>query len=200
MDKQKNTRERIFDHIRTQPTTVDALAKKLEITPAAVRSQMNRLEKEGLVIRGELVRGGAGQPAIIYQAAQHAEDAFSTAYKPLLVNLLDTLPESLSSKELNKIMRDTGKKIALNHPSFGKTIRERVGNTVAVLNDLGALIEVDEVDCDIRLISHACPLAAAVKCRPEVCTAVRAFIAEATACSVKEKCQRDQSPRPAPPS
>ena len=166
-NKEKSTRDRIFDSIRKQPTTVEALAKSLEITPAAVRSQMNKLEKEGLAARGELLRGGAGQPAIVFRAADDAEDAFSTAYKPMLVTLLDILPDSLSSKELSKIMRETGKKIALDQPSFGKNLQERLDNTVDSLSKLGALIEIDEVDCDIKITSHACPLAAAVKCRPK---------------------------------
>lgn len=190
----QSTRERIFDCVRKQGSTVDLLAKELGITPAAVRAQMNRLERDGLVVRSELLRNGAGQPAILYRAASDAEDAFSTAYKPLLVNLLDCLPDSVSDKELNKIMRDVGRKIADAEPSFGRTLQERIENTTDALRKLGAIIEVERSDGDIKFTSYACPLAAAVKCRPQVCTAVRAFISEATSSPVKEKCRRDQSP------
>ncbi len=188
------TRKQIFSRIQRAASTVEQLSAALSITPAAVRSQLGHLEREGLVVRSELLRKGAGQPAIVYRVAEGAEDAFSSAYKPLLVNLVDCLSDALSEKQLTKLMREAGRRVAMAEPSFGRTLSQRIETTVASLEELGASIDVEHVDCDIKITSYACPLATAVHCRPEVCKAVRAFIAEATACPVREQCKREQVP------
>ena len=193
-NRSQATRQKILDIVRKRVCTAEQLAHELDITPAAVRSQLNHLEQSQLVERGDLLRGGAGQPAILYRATEVAEDAFSSAYKPMLVTLLDSLPDSMSGRELNQLMRTVGKKLAANQPAVTKTIEARVRDTASALEDLGALIEIEHDDCDIRIKSYACPLAAAVKCRPEVCTAVKTFISEATAHPVKEKCRREETP------
>ncbi len=191
---QRSTRKEIFSRIQRAPSTVEQLSTALGITPAAVRSQLSHLEREGLVVRGELLRKGAGQPAIVYRVAEGAEDAFSSAYKPLLVNLVDCLSDTLTDRQLGKLMREAGRRVAMAEPSFGRTLQQRIESTARALQGLGASIEVEHVDCDIKITSYACPLASAVHCRPEVCKAVRAFISEATACPVREQCQREKTP------
>ena len=190
----RTTRKEIFSRIQRAASTVEQLSTALGITPAAVRSQLSHLEREGLVVRGELLRKGAGQPAIVYRVADGAEDVFSTAYKPLLVNLVDCLSDTLSEKQLGELMREAGRRVANAEPSFGRTLQQRIDTTVLKLEGLGASIDIEHVDCDIKITSYACPLASAVHCRPEVCKAVRAFISEATACPVREQCQRDKTP------
>ena len=178
MSRHKNsTREEVLNLVRINPATAEQLSEEIGITPAGIRSHLNFLESDGLIQRREVIRQGAGQPSILFAATVESEDIYSKAYKPILVTLLDCLSESISDKELQKLMTKVGKKLASQHPFVNRSFEERIHTTMDVLNELGGLLAMESNADEVTLTSYACPLAAAVRCKPQVCSAVRAFIA-----------------------
>lgn len=155
---------------------------------------MNSLEISGLVERYRAEIQGPGQPTVRFRASATAEDIFSTAYKPLLVTLLEQLPGKLSESEIKSLMRETGRHLARAEPEIGGDLRMKVEAASKTLSSLGAVIDLDNTHLGIQLTSYACPLAKAVNCSPYVCGAVTAFLEEITGCKVYENCKRDQNP------
>ena len=66
---------------------------------------------------------------------------------------------------------------------------------VAVLNELGGLAELEEVDEGFIIRGYGCPLAAVTPDHPEVCRMAEALISELAAVPVRERCDRGAKPR-----
>jgi predicted ArsR family transcriptional regulator len=177
--------------------TADELAEALGLTDNAVRAHLATLERDGFVqARGERRDGRVGKPATLYQISPDAEPLFSKAYLPLLTTLLAALGERLSAKELAGLLADVGGRLAAGtaHPSGDLSQRVQAGSTL--LNQLGGLSSVEEVEAGVRYLiqSRGCPVGVAVKERPEVCEAIVALISELTGASVRSCCARTGRP------
>jgi predicted ArsR family transcriptional regulator len=65
----------------------------------------------------------------------------------------------------------------------------------ALLEDLGALNEVEKLNGSYVIQGYGCLLAAAVHGRPEVCRAIESLLAELLGARVRECCERGERPR-----
>jgi predicted ArsR family transcriptional regulator len=193
----ETTRGRVLDLLRRQAMTTDDLAHALGLTDNAIRAHLATLERDGLVHPvGERREGRAGKPATIYEIVPEAEPLFSQAYLPLLTTLLSALGERLSRQELDSLLSDVGARLAatLRHPSGD--LRQRVQAASRLLNQLGGLSEVEEIDAGARYLIHSrgCPVGAAVKERPEVCVTMVTFMSKLTEADVRSCCERNGRP------
>jgi predicted ArsR family transcriptional regulator len=193
----ETTRGKVLDLLRRQAMTTDELAQALGLTDNAIRAHLATLERDGFVQPvGERREGRAGKPAIIYEIVPEAEPLFSRAYLPLLTTLLGALGERLSHQELEELLTEVGSRIAAGarHPSGDLLQRVQAGS--ALLNQLGGLSSVEEVEPDKRYViqSRSCPVGAAVKERPEVCEAVVSLLMKLTGAEVRSCCQRSGRP------
>lgn len=193
----ETTRSRVVALLRRGGMTTDELAHALGLTDNAIRAHLATLERDGLVqAQGERRSGRIGKPATIYIVSPDADTLFSKAYIPLLTSLLSTLGERLTAKELEGLLADVGGRLAVGavHPS-GKLSR-RVEAAANLLNGLGGLSSVQEVEPDIRYIIQGggCPLGVAVRERPEVCEAVVALLSTVTDANVRSCCTHGGRP------
>ena len=188
------TRGRIIDLIRRSPTTVTEIAAQLELTYNAVRGHLTALERDGL-IRSAGERRGETRPSAVYELAPGVDDALSRAYMPFASHLVRSLSERFPEHELDEIMRDVGRRLATEWPRTHGTVAERVESASALLQELGAPNEVEQVDGAVRIRGFGCLLAAAVQGRPQVCRAMEALLAEFLATPVRECCERGERPR-----
>ena len=189
-----DNKQLIMAYIRRKQRTANELAEALELSVSAVRVHLLSLENDGLIIRDSKRITGAGQPTIVFKLASDKEDAFSHAYKPMLVQLLDLLPEKLDEQELVQLMERVGEQLALKQPDVAGSLKSKVEKAKNILTDLGAIIELQDMQDGILLTNYSCPLADAVRCRPEVCQAVTGFLHTITSAKIEEQCQRDKSP------
>jgi len=193
----ETTRGRVVALLRRGEMTTDELAAALGLTDNAIRVHLATLERDGLVqARGERRDGRIGKPATVYTVSPHVDTLFSRAYIPLLTSLLSALGDRLTAKELRELLEDVGGRLAAGvaHPSG--ELSERVAAASNLLNQLGGLSSVDEVEAGRRYIirSCGCPLGVAVSERPEVCEAMVALISKMTLANVRSCCW--QSGRP----
>ena len=194
---QETTRGRVLALLRRGEMTADDLAAALGLTDNAVRAHLATLERDGFVqAQGERRDGRVGKPATLYQISPEAEPYFSKAYLPLLTSLLAALGDRLSADELSGLLLDVGSRLAADsaHPSGDLSQRVQAGSDL--LNQLGGLSSVEEVEAGERYLiqSRGCPVGVAVKERPEVCEAIVALLSELTGASVRSCCARTGRP------
>ena len=190
-----STRGRIVALLRRASLTVDDLARALELTDNAVRAQLTGLERDGIV-RPQGQRKGAGKPSVAYELAPDIEPTLSTAYRPLLAALLDSLGDSLSERELVTLLRAAGRRLAHEVPALRGDAAARANAVSAVLNDLGGLAVAERGPDGWVVRSEGCPLSAVVRQHPKVCKAVEAMVGELAGATAREHCDRsDQRPR-----
>ena len=193
----ETTRGRVLALLRRGEMTADELAEALGLTDNAVRAHLATLERDGFVQpRGERRDGRVGKPATLYQVSPEAEPLFSRAYLPLLTTLLAALGERLTAGELGGLLADVGDRLAVDVGHASGDLSQRVQAASQLLNQLGGLSSVEEVEAGARYLiqSRGCPVGVAVKERPEVCEAIVALLSELTGASVRSCCAKSGRP------
>jgi predicted ArsR family transcriptional regulator len=194
----ESTRGRILSLLRARSHTVEELRRALQLTDNAIRPHLLAMERDGLVRQAGTRRGeGAGKPALLYEVAEEAEPLLSRAYAPVLATLLEVLAEELPAREARKVLRATGKRLALSVGGRASgDFAARAQAAAAVLRDLGGAVDVEGGRKGTALLRGvACPLATAVTRNPVVCQAVEALVAEVAGADAKECCERNGRPR-----
>jgi predicted ArsR family transcriptional regulator len=190
----KDTRTQIVNLLRQSGLTANELAARLGLTHNAVRGHLAGLQQEGL-IRGAGWQRGASRPAMIYEMVPEAEAVFSKAYIPFVAQLVRVLRERVRPEELDEIMRAVGQRLAAEWPRVSGELSQRVEAASALLEELGALNQVEPQHGGYVIRGHGCLLSAAVHGRPEVCRAMESLLTELIEAPVRECCQRGQRPR-----
>ena len=187
-------RGRIIDLLQRAPLTPNEIADRLGVTHNAVRSHIAALSRLGLVRKAGLQHGST-RPATLYELAPRAEYLLSHAYIPFMAHLLQALGEQLPPQKVDSLMRTVGRNLAAEWPRPNGPLRGRVVEAIALLNDLGALTELDVEDHGLIIRGYRCSLAEAVNGRPEVCRAVESLLQEFLRVPVEECCDRTGRPR-----
>ena len=193
----QSTRGQIVTLLRRSKSTVEDLARALDLTDNGVRAHLAVLERDGIVVqRGSLRRtSGGGKPAYVYELTQEGEDLFPKAYEPTLGRLLDVLSERLGLEESEALLRLVGRRLAEEHSTRADGAHARLETAVEVLNELGGLAELEERDGALVIRGYSCPLGGVTPNHPEVCRMAEALVAEVAGVSVQEQCERGERPR-----
>lgn len=193
----ETTRGRVLALLRRGGKTTDELAAALGLTDNAVRAHLATLERDRLVQAVPERRSGKiGKPATVYTVSPAADMVFSRAYFPLLISILSALRDRLGAEELRELLTDVGGRLATGAASPTGPLSHRVAAASDLLNELGGLSSVQEVEAETRYTIQGCgcPLGVAVSQRPEVCEAIVALISKMTRANVRSCCQRDGRP------
>ena len=170
------------------------IAARLDVTHNAIRGHLADLIRNGLV-REAGIRKGASRPSVLYELVPRAESAFSEAYVPFVAHLLRVLGDRMNTSELGDLMGEVGRSLAAEWPRLRGPLPQRVRAASALLEQLGALTEVESVDHGFVIRGYGCLLSEAVHGRPEVCRAVEHMLAELLDAPVEECCERGERPR-----
>jgi predicted ArsR family transcriptional regulator len=191
------SRGRIVTLLRTGALTADDIATELDLTRSAVRLQITAMERDG-VVRKIGKRAGTTRPSHVYALTAEVEQLLSEAYVPLLTQLVDVFAAALPPRQLEALLRRTGRQLA-KQLTGGKRVTGSVTSRAAVasqlLNDqLGALTRVER-NGRIRIRGAGCPLAALSGKHRGVCLAMESLVTEIVGVRVSECCDRDDRPR-----
>ena len=191
------TRGRIVTLLQAKALTVDELATQLGLTANAVRSQLTAMERDGLVRRTGR-RPGTTRPSHIFELTSEIEFLLSRAYIPLLSQLVQTFANSLSSEQVEALLRQTGRALGEELSAGRKpsgTLRSRVTFASQLLNEqLGALTHVEK-NGGFVIRGVGCPLSALTGKHPGVCSAMESLVSEVVGAPTHECCVRDGRPR-----
>ncbi len=87
-----DTAQKITDLLNRDPATVTELATALGISRNSAHLQVTKLEAAGIIEKYlPDTKSGVGKPAHRYRVKPGGEDAFSSAYKSILVGLIEIL-------------------------------------------------------------------------------------------------------------
>ena len=194
----ETTRSRIVGVLRRGGLTVDDMASQLRLSHNAVRVQLTRMERDGLVTRARAERRTT-RPSQIFELTPAAEHLLSKAYLPFLTRLVSLYATRHSDQEFAAFMRAAGRMLAEDlraKPNVRGSIGARVTAASTLLNsEFGALTEVERVDGRWIIRGFGCPLSAVTGKHPAVCLAVESLLTELIHSSVKECCSREEPPR-----
>ena len=193
----QSTRGRIVTLLRRSKSTVEDLARALDLTDNGVRAHLGVLERDGIVRQRGSVRrtSGGGKPAYVYELTSEGEELFPKAYEPTLGRLLDVLSERLGPEESEALLRSVGRRLAEEHSTRADGAHVRLETAVEVLNELGGLAELEERDGTLVIRGYSCPLGGVTPDHPEVCRMAESLVAEVAGVSVHERCDRGERPR-----
>lgn len=192
-----SSRGRIVTLLRASGLTADDIASKLALTRSAIRAQLTGMERDGVVRRAGQ-RPGTTRPSHVFELTPEVHQLLSSAYVPLLTQLVDVFTDGLPPDHLVKMLRQTGKRLA-DELSGGRrpsgNLASRVAAASEMLNEqLGALTHVER-DGEYVIRGVGCPLAALTGKHPGVCLAMESFVAEVVGVQVRECCDRSAQPQ-----
>ena len=156
------------------------LAELLGITVAAVRQQLLRLDRDGLVTHRR-EPDGRGRPSHAYELTSTAEMLFPKRYGDLTTELLGYLggPESDEVTELFEQRRRRRLHEASDRLA-DKSLAEQVEELAHILDEDGYLADVEELpDGGWRITEHNCAILSVANGFRQACSSELSFIRDA---------------------
>jgi predicted ArsR family transcriptional regulator len=191
-----SSRGRIVGVLRGGSLTADDIASQLGLTRSAIRAQITGMERDGVVRRAGQ-RPGTTRPSHLFELTPEIEQLLSSAYIPLVTQLIDVFAQGVPRRQLEAMLRKAGKNLA-DELSKGKRpagdLASRVAMASALMNEeLGALTHI-EGNGRYLIRGVGCPLAALTGKHPGVCLAMESLVAEIIGAPVRECCDRSKRP------
>lgn len=192
----ESTRGKLLTLLCRGPRTVNELMEELGVTDNAVRAQLASLQLAGLVRQAGL-RPGTRKPHADYELTPKARQLFPGAYEPVLRTLVDVLRERMKPEEATNLMRETARRLFAS--CVGELRAQEPGRRAAELHEKlraitpGLMLEQGERQLELR--ACGCPLASVTASHSEVCELLAAVLSELLGTEVRQRCQREESPR-----
>ena len=145
------------------PQTVTELAKELHLTGEAVRLQLIKMNKEGLVKAAASAKG-VGRPVQMWSLTKKGHNRFPDAHAELSMQLITTIRNSLGPGVLDNLIKVREKTARKRYDSELKKIsslKERLSKLVAIRNQEGYLAEWQKDKDGYLLIENHCPICSA---------------------------------------
>lgn len=156
-----STRDQILMILKTGgPQTVEALSRKLGITPMGARQHLTILEGDGLVFVTR-ERRGVGRPAFLYHLSESGRERFPRNYDGLAKELLDALALLDGDTKVNELLRFRWRQFAEQYgPALAdKPLPERVAELARIQNEKGYLASWENGEDALYLYEHNCSIA-----------------------------------------
>lgn len=185
------TRQKVFRSVLDDgPITASALAKGLDLTPAAIRRHLDALESEDLVEVRELAgkQAGRGRPARHYVVTPRGHGELSRSYDRLALDILRFMQRKVGADAIDDFSEDL---VAKLRDRLGPELDRRGGTTVAsrsralaaALTREGYAASATPVAAGtpleaMQLCQGHCPIQAVAAEFPEICEAELAMFSE----------------------
>lgn len=167
------TRDRILHLFKSKgPLKAAQLARRLSITPTAVRQHLAALEADGLVAFEEETKG-VGRPARVWRLADGASRLFPDSHGELAVGMLDALRRAFGPEGLERLIRERTKaqaKAYRERITARATLDRKVAALAAIRRDEGYMAEWSRRgDGSLLLIEKHCPICEAAEACQGLC-------------------------------
>jgi predicted ArsR family transcriptional regulator len=121
---------------------------------------------------------------------------FSSAYIPVLTQLVDVLEERLNPDELEAVLAEVGRRLASAKRPASGSLRARAEAAATILTELGGVVDVVEGEQGrIELRGFSCPLSDAVRAHPATCRAAESLVSSVVGTPVRERCDKGARPQ-----
>lgn len=189
-----NTNHRILNLLNRKPLSVTEVADMLSISRNSAHQQVIRLEAAGWIEKMPLTRKqSVGKPANLYRLIKGNEDSFSSAYKPLMDVMMQTLTSELPDSNRQDLLEKTGRAMARGAGLVPKgNLEEDLAQALEAVNSLGAMAELSCRGTENVIRCFSCPVSTLVHAEPMTCQMIAAFFSEATGGHVAVECQQEE--------
>jgi predicted ArsR family transcriptional regulator len=169
MSMQDRTADRLLYTLKARgPQTAAALAKRLKITPVAVRQLLARLTSDSLV-QHEDRREGVGRPKRHWRLTAAGHARFPDNHAGLTAELLESVGAVFGEKGLEQLIshREAATLAAYREAlASTKGLAARVARLAKIRSAEGYMAQVVPADDAILLVENHCPICvAATKCQ-----------------------------------
>ncbi|MEK7265285.1 MAG: MarR family transcriptional regulator [Pseudomonadota bacterium] len=166
--------------------TVDGVIAGLGISRTAVNQHLTALERDGYVVRKDVIATG-GRPSRVFALSAHGVEFFPKKYDLMSVKMLETLIDAIgpdgTRRALEKIGKDLGAELS------GNTKARKLAEILPPLTDLLEELGFDatlKTDAQEQVISaHNCIYHALAQAHPEICALDLALLREASGAKVE---------------
>lgn len=176
-DARTRARDRVLYQLKTRgEQTAGLLAKRLSITPMAVRQHLAALEDEELVaFRDE--RRKVGRPARIWRLTDEASSHFPDSHADLTVDILDAVRRTFGEEGMDKLLATRAKKLLAEYrkrvPNRDTPLAKRIAALAALRREEGYMAEWTREREGFLFVENHCPICAAAElcqglCRDEL--------------------------------
>lgn len=167
-------RKRVLFLLKTKgPQTAARLAKKLGVTPMAVRQHLSVLQGEGFVGFTD-ERRKVGRPARVWQLTSKANDRFPHFHAELAVGMLQAIRTTFGEEGLERLTEERTRQQLDSYrarmPGPDVPLEERVATLARLRREEGYMAEWRRRrDGKIELIENHCSIEKAAQFCPKLC-------------------------------
>lgn len=167
------TRDRLLFYLKTRgPQTAAQLARRLKVTPMAVRQHLYALEASNRVDSSDQ-RQPVGRPARLWSISAGAQKDFPEGYADLAVELLGAVRSTFGAKGVERLVADRTEQQIRDYrarlPDVSAPLTDRVSALVRLRTEEGYMAEwTRSRDGSLALVENHCPICAAA----EICQAL----------------------------
>ncbi len=177
-DPRARARDRVLVQLKTRgAATAAVLARRLDVTPMAIRQHLAALATEGLVTHVE-ERRPVGRPARVWDLTERAAERFPDTHADLTVELLAAMKDVFGEEGLERLIHARAVKQRETYrqrlPGQGTSLAKRVAALAELRREEGYMADwSEEPDGSFLLVENHCPICAAATlcqgfCRDEL--------------------------------
>lgn len=173
MDSDRSA-DRILLYLKTKgPQPAAQIARRLEVTPMAVRQHLYALRDGGLVTYTD-ERRKVGRPARIWRITEKAQARFPDSHAELTVEMLSMIRAIFGERGVDRLLSERTrlqtKAYGERVRSAGKSLEARVNALAKIRAEQGYMAEVARNrDGSFLLIENHCPICAAATACQGLC-------------------------------
>jgi len=165
-------RDKVLFHLKTKgPQTAAQLARRLSVTPMAVRQHLYGLEQDQLVSFID-ERKRVGRPSRIWRLTAKAGAMFPDNHSELAVGIIDAVKAAFGEKGLAKLVNErTRAQFARYRERVQETmpLEKKVAAICAIRREEGYMAEWSRDGDSFWLIENNCPICAAASACNGLC-------------------------------
>lgn len=174
-------RQKILFQLKMRgPQTAAAIARKLAVTPMAVRQHLYELEKEGLVTHEDR-RKKVGRPARHWASTPKADAAFPDGHADLIVGILKATRDAFGERGIERLVAERTRAQAAAYRAripAGAPLEKKVAALAAIRREEGYMAEWAREGDGFLLVENHCPICDAARTCQNLCGGEMALFRE----------------------
>jgi len=145
--------------------SIEELASQLLVTRTAVRQHLTALERDGLVVRGDL-RATGRRPEQLYRLSAHGRELFPRHYHLLANLLINEVAGLIGHDALLSLMRSMGRKMAEDLSGVRLDEQQIADHMKAVGYEAEVFFRSTS---EAQIVAHNCVFHQLAEAHPEIC-------------------------------
>lgn len=161
-----STRDEILAMLKKDgAATSQTLAKRLTLTPMAVKLQLYDLESEG-VVRATVGPRSRGRPSKVWHLTEKSEALFPNSHAALCRDILVGIRTTLGEAALDTVLRGRASEQRTRYADALRplaSLKKKLQRLAELRTEEGYMATVEEIDGVLALVENHCPICTAAR-------------------------------------